>query len=413
MNYIKTNYNHSNINKNRNTNIIYNSSKFLRMTNNKKENIQNNIFKSNYISSLNNINNINNNLSNININLNLNVNINNNQKEKILQNINSYNNIQRKTNLPIDNKNLISYRNRFKDLSLDSMDNIPIKSLYNFDIDDYNIIKSIGEGTFGKIYEVEDKYHRHFALKKLIYNSLKEVDILKKEYEFLYIFEDLNINLIKIYGIEIKKLDKTTFVMYVLMELAKIDWEKEIIKRKKNNNYYSEKELFFILKDLIKTLSKLQQNNISHRDIKPQNILLCDNDILKISDFGEAKRNFKNDYNDTIKQTIRGTKLYMSPALFKSLKQKMKSKYTKHNTYKSDVFSLGYCILLAASLNFECLYSIRDIQDMNLIENKIKRFLKNRYSDIFLNLILAMIEIDEKNRPDFIQLEKIIKKIMR
>ena len=197
------------------------------------------------------------------------------------------------------------------------------------------------------------------------------------------------------------------------MELAKIDWEKEIIKRKKNNNYYSEKELFFILKDLIKTLSKLQQNNISHRDIKPQNILLCDNDILKISDFGEAKRNFNNDYNDTIKQTIRGTKLYMSPALFKSLKQKMKSKYTKHNTYKSDVFSLGYCILLAASLNFDCLYSIRDIYDMNLIENKIKRFLKNRYSDIFLNLILAMIEIDEKNRPDFIQLEKIIKKIMR
>ena len=220
------------------------------------------------------------------------------------------------------------------------MDNIPIKSLYNLDIDDYNIIKSSGEGTFGKIYEVEDKYHRHFAMKKLICSSTKEIEILKKEYEFLYNFEGLNINLIKIYGIEIKKLDKTTFVMYVLMELAKIDWEKEIIQRKKINNFYSEKELFLILKDLTRTLSKLQQNNISHRDIKPQNILLCDNDILKISDFGEAKKNIDNNYDDTIKQTIRGTELYMSPALFKSLKQKVKSKYTKHNTYKSDVFSL-------------------------------------------------------------------------
>ena len=132
--------------------------------------------------------------------------------------------------------------------------------------------------------------------------------------------------MIKIYGIEIKKLDKTIFVMYVLMELAKIDWEKEIIKRKKNNNYYSEKELFFILKDLIKTLSKLQQNNISHRDIKPQNILLCDNDILKISDFGEPKRNFNNDYNDTIIQNIRGTKLYMRSRIGTTRKIKPGSK---------------------------------------------------------------------------------------
>jgi len=420
INYIKTNYINSNNNENRNTNtniINNNSSKFLRMINiNKKENIQNYILKNNYYSNKNNniksLNNINNNLSNININLNVNVNINNSQKEKILKNIYSYNDIQKKMNLSKENnKKLVSYRNHLKNLSIDLSNNIPTKTLNNFDIDDYNIIKSIGEGTFGKIYEVEDKYHRHFAMKKLICNSIKEIDILKKEYEFLYNFEDLNINLIKIYGIEIKKLDKTTFVMYVLMELAKIDWEKEIMHRKKTNNFYSEKELIFILKDLITTLSKLQQNNISHRDIKPQNILLCDNNILKISDFGEAKKNFNNDDNDTITQTIRGTELYMSPALFRSLKQKIKSKYIKHNTYKSDVYSLGYCILLAATLNFDCLYSIREIHDMNLIEKKIKNYLKNRYSDYFLNLIFIMINNDEKNRPDFLQLEKIIKNI--
>ena len=410
LNYLKTNSNNI-----ENTKFFNNSSKFLKMINNnnnekvKNENNINN-FKDKYYSDKNNniksLNSINKNLSNININLNLNVNINDNQKEKILKNIYSYNDIKKYNISRENNKHLELYRSR-KNLSID----IPIKTISNFDIDDYNIIKSIGEGTFGKIYEVEDKYHRHFAMKKLICSSTKEIEILKKEYEFLYNFEDLNINLVKIYGIEIKKLDKTTFVMYVLMELAKIDWEKEIIQRKKSNNFYSEKELFFILKDLTITLSKLQQNNISHRDIKPQNILLCDNDILKISDFGEAKKNINNSYDDTVKQTIRGTELYMSPALFKSLKQKVKSKYTKHNTYKSDVFSLGYCMLLAATLNFDCLYCIREMHDINLIEDKIKSFLKNRYSDKILKLILSMIEIDEKNRPDFIQLEKTIKNL--
>ena len=398
-----------------------NSSKFIQMINyinkkQKKANIQNYLFKKGYKSkkdnNINSMHNIINNLSNININLNVNVNINNSQKEKLLKNMSSYKDIQRKQYLSKDNnKNIKLYRKHLKNLSIDLSKNLSQLSLLNLDIDDYNIVKSIGEGSFGKIFEVEDKYHRHFAMKKLVCNSLKEIEILKKEYEFLYNFENFNINLVQIYGIETKKLDRTTFVMYVLMELAKTDWEKEILQRKLINNYYSEKELVLILKDLSYTLSKLQQNNISHRDIKPQNILLCEGDILKISDFGEAKENFNNNINDTVKQTIRGTELYMSPALFKSLKQKIKTKYTKHNTYKSDVFSLGYCILLAASLNFDCLYSIREINDMNIIRHNIKTFLNERYSEQFLNIILIMIENEEKKRPDFIQLEKILKTI--
>ena len=393
-------------------NFIYNSNKLLRVLSHDKITSQK-LFQ-NYISKKNNINsfhNINNNLSNININLNVNVNINNNHKERLLKSLSSYKSFKNQNRLKENSNNIKSYRNHLQNLSIDVSKNIPIKSLSNFDIDDYNIVKSIGEGTFGKIYEVEDKYHRHFAMKKLMCNSIKEMEILKKEYEFLFNFEDLNINLVKIYGIETKKLDRTTFVIYVLMELAKTDWEKEIIQRKKINNFYSEKELILILKDLAITLSKLQQNNISHRDIKPQNILICENGILKISDFGEAKENFNNNYNDTVKQTIRGTELYMSPALFKSLKKKVKSKYAKHNTYKSDVFSLGYCILLAASLNFDCLYSIREIHNMNLIKKTINTFINKRYSDKFIDLILTMIETDEIKRPDFIQLEKIMKSL--
>ena len=179
--------------------------------------------------------------------------------------------------------------------------------------------------------------------------------------------------------------------------------------RKKTKRYYTEEELIIILKNLIYTFAELQRNNISHRDIKPQNILLCKDNSLKIADFGEAKEARNRNNIDTIRQTIRGTELYMSPILFDSLKtKKRKGKYILHNSYKSDVFSLGFCILLAATLKVDSLYVIREIKDMIILSNEIHKFLKKRYSEKLINVIISMLEIEEKNRFDFIELEKIV-----
>ena len=282
----------------------------------------------------------------------------------------------------------------------------------NFNINDYTIIKQIGEGTFGKIFEVENDNHYHFALKKLLANSIKEMEMLKSEYELLLGLEGLNINLIHIYGIESKKLDKTTFVVYVLMELAQRDWEKEIANREKKNWYYSEEELIIILKNLVNTFAELQRHSISHRDIKPQNILLCDDNILKIADFGEAKEARNRNNVDTMRQTIRGTELYMSPILFDSLKTKKRnSKYILHNSYKSDVFSLGFCMLLAATLKVDSLYAVREVIDMISLRNEVNKFLQKRYSEKLINTIIYMLELEEKNRVDFIELENIVQQL--
>ena len=362
--------------------------------------------------------------NNIHINVNLNLNINNSNNNHV-NNINTnsninpgfsnYNNMDyyapspKKIRPRINSAKDISSKRKFlqktsnnfyKKNSIDIVTN-------NFNINDYNIIKQIGEGTFGKIFEVENSNHYHFALKKLLANSIKEMEMLKSEYELLLGLDGLNINLIHIYGIENKKLDKTTFVVYVLMELAICDWEKEIQNREKKKKYYKEEELIIILKNLIYTFAELQRHNISHRDIKPQNILLCKDNSLKIADFGEAKEARNRNNIDTIRQTIRGTELYMSPILFDSLKTKKRNgKYILHNSYKSDVFSLGFCILLAATLRIDSLYVIREIKDMNLLKKEVYNFLKSRYSDKLINVIIDMLEIDEKYRVDFIELEK-------
>ena len=286
--------------------------------------------------------------------------------------------------------------------------------LKDFNVSDYKIIKQIGQGAFGQIFMVEDKQKNKYALKKLIASSEKDIKGLKQEYQILHdIQSNLNetqtkMNIVNIYGLSTKKLDPTTYAMYILMELGNLDWEKEILERQKLKKYYSEKELMDILYVLICSLEKLQKENISHRDIKPQNILVFKNDnntCYKLADFGEAKELLSGN-RPTEKQTLRGTELYMSPILFYGLRSRKIKKYIKHNPYKSDVFSLGLCLLFAATLCFESLYDIRELKNNISIKIIIEKYLKKRYSYKIISIISSMLDINETTRDDFIELKK-------
>ena len=136
---------------------------------------------------------------------------------------------------------------------------------------------------------------------------------------------------------------------------------KEIKTHIEKNIFYKEEELIHIIKQLTQVLSFLQKSNISHRDIKPQNILVFKNKIYKIADFGEAKQ-IENMTINLISNSLRGTELYMSPLLFNGLRTGQVD--IKHNVFKSDVYSFGLCILFAASLQMMTLYDIRKIVDM-------------------------------------------------
>ena len=272
------------------------------------------------------------------------------------------------------------------------------KNNNNFNINDYKIIKKIGQGSFGQIYLIEDKYQNKYAMKKIIVTSEKDIKKIEKEYQ-------IDLNLVKIYGFSSKKLDPTTYVIYVLMELAITDWENEILKRQKTKKYYTEKELMTILSSLINTFADLQKQNISHRDIKPQNILIFKDNKYKLADFGEAKELYK-DIAPTNKQTLRGTELYMAPALFYALRSKKVIKYINHNPYKSDVFSFGLCSLFAATLCFESIYDIRELKNNVSIHVILEKYLRKHYSYDVINIISHMLDINETTRKDFIEMKE-------
>ena len=288
-------------------------------------------------------------------------------------------------------------------------------NLYNFNSNDYSKIKLLGKGAIGKIYLVNDlQSNQKFALKTMLIDNEIQIKSLDEQYNLMYrlTYENPGLKIVNIFGLEINKIDKFNIFFNILMEAAISDWEVEIINRKKINKYYTEQELYYILTNLLDTLSFLQQKGISHRDLKPQNILYFGNNEYKICDFGEAKYK-ENNYNkkgnqkmnnfDDSKQTIRGTEMYMSPILFKAMKFRPNS-LTSYNSFKSDVYSLGLCFLNASCLDENILYKIREITDMEIISNIVNKYLGMRYSQNFINLLLNMLQTDENYRPDFIEL---------
>ena len=270
----------------------------------------------------------------------------------------------------------------------------------NFKLSDFTIIQKISEGSEGSINTVRwNKNNKMYVLKKS--EIIHDEDLPKKKGENALI-KELSKNcegIIRTYGDLSEKNHFGTIYYYELMEFAEKNWEKEIIERGKNNYYYQEHELMRIFQHLIKAFSLLQSRNFTHRDIKPENIMISKGNY-KICDFGNAKI-ISGD--GTLVNKIRGSELFMSPIVFKAFHSGMDT--VRHNTYKSDVFSLGLCFFLAASLTYSGLNIIREIYNMNSIQKIVNKYLSKRYSQKLINLLLNMLQVDENSRPDFMQLE--------
>jgi len=97
----------------------------------------------------------------------------------------------------------------------------------------------------------------------------------------------------------------------------------------------SEEEALKLMLQFNSGLKVLWENNVIHRDLKPQNLLLSISNenliTLKIGDFGYAKT-----MEDSLMETLCGTPLYMAPEILKG----GQIKYTN----KADLWSVG-CIL--------------------------------------------------------------------
>ena len=111
-----------------------------------------------------------------------------------------------------------------------------------------------------------------------------------------------------------------------------------------------------------------------------------------------------------IEEEIKGSEAFLSPILYEALIKNKRR--VRHNIFKSDVYSLGLCFVFALTKSLFVLRKIKDIKS----KDKIKLFIlqnlfekKFEINNIFLDMIAKMITMDEKFRPDFIELNNLIK----
>lgn len=98
------------------------------------------------------------------------------------------------------------------------------------------------------------------------------------------------------------------------MEYCKLgDLEKEIMDRRKSKKYFKESEIWHMWMFIVLAIHELnrnKKNKICHRGITPDNILIDENFVLKLGDFGHSK--IVNHDNSFAMTNINASK-YMAP----------------------------------------------------------------------------------------------------
>ena len=182
----------------------------------------------------------------------------------------------------------------------------------------YLKIKEIGNGTYSKIYIVQNKTDlKSYCCKEILKNKVADLSKFKNEVNILSKMDHPNI--IRLY--EIFEDDR---YISLIMELCKgEELFKKINDLAEKDQAFSEKEAVKIFKQLISAVSYCHSQGICHRDLKPENILFLNSNPdspIKVIDFGlskifgEIKPIMKGNKIEKNIMSLRvGTAYYMAP----------------------------------------------------------------------------------------------------
>ena len=276
----------------------------------------------------------------------------------------------------------------------------------------FKIIKNLGEGSFGVVKEIfiNDKIYAAKLIKK-------EKNEYEDESKLILEFRGLGIIKVnKIYTLEIgkKENEKEKEIYYlIVMEKATLKNLSKFIYKMHNSNILKliyknpfdligENLLRFFTKQLIKGFELLNRSNYTHFDIKPGNILIFMNMIIKITDFG-LLRNPKKIINEKNEFHVPGgTRGYMTPEYYSQ------NGYIKYeDAVKQDYFALGstlFCLKFGEDMLEYSKYlnyiSISDII-IDLLQKAMDKIKSQKLCEKeLIEFLCSLIQYKPEDRPD-------------
>ena len=265
----------------------------------------------------------------------------------------------------------------------------------------YNRIKSIGEGSFGEAYLVEDiKSKKQYVLKTVKLNGLNEQQYNDSLKEALIIQKLDHPNIIKLYEAFLCNHPRKN--LNLIMEFADGgDLSDKINKMKERKKHLSEDLILDYFIQICLALYHLHNKKIIHRDIKTKNVFLTKNEIIKLGDFGISTQ-LTNTWD--FAETVKGTPYYFAPELIHNV---------PYNT-KVDIWSLG--VLLYELITFELPFQANDLPVLclNILKGKyspLPYYVSNGLKDLVKNLL----KVNPGERPTIKEILKydILKKRMQ
>ncbi|MBO5245631.1 MAG: Stk1 family PASTA domain-containing Ser/Thr kinase [Eubacterium sp.] len=190
-----------------------------------------------------------------------------------------------------------------------------------FVADRYEILEKIGAGGMSDVYKAKDQVLGRFvAVKVLKAEFAEDVNFVTKFHTEAQSAAGLqHPNIVNIYDVGSEE-----HMHFIVMEYVEGITLKTYIEKKGQLNY---KEAISIAIQVARGIEAAHHNNIVHRDIKPQNIMISHEGKVKVTDFGIARAATSN----TIHSDVMGSVHYTSP-------EQARNGFVDG---KSDIYSLG------------------------------------------------------------------------
>ena len=291
-------------------------------------------------------------------------------------------------------------------------DNNPISFYQSRYINDFIELHNLTPGGFGSVHKATNKLDgMNYAIKKIPVKDIHLINTIKVVNEVKILAKLNHDNIIRYYSTWIESTnDKTVYedvydtssdfssnsnneivtyspdndymvIMYIQMELCQMDLKEFTTQRS-----LTKKEADKIMINILNGINYIHSKNIVHCDLTLKNILIDQNNNIKIADFGLSRE--LNDQEHHIDPNAYGNQLYMAPELLNHGKISI----------KTDIYSIGI-------IYFELVTSFKTEMERNRSIIKLK---KGELKDDSLMIINQMTHQDEKLRPISIE---IIKKI--